>query len=118
MIIELQKNYLKKILNIFLFLEKVLRCPLLWKVIDNNFHRLSLNDEGSLKIKEISYVHAEGFSGGALKHGNLFYLHTFDEVLNKVGPFALLGDDTPIIFIVIDDQHQGKMRVAVEEVSV
>jgi len=57
--------------------------------------------EGALKIKEISYVHAEGFSGGALKHG----------------PFALLGKDTPIIFILLDDQHLGKMRVAVEEVS-
>lgn len=57
--------------------------------------------EGALKIKEISYVHAEGFSGGALKHG----------------PFALLGADTPIIFIVIDDQHQGKMKVAIEEVA-
>lgn len=57
--------------------------------------------EGALKIKEISYVHAEGFSGGALKHG----------------PFALLGIDTPIIFIVLDDVHAGKMRVAIEEVT-
>jgi len=31
--------------------------------------------EGALKIKEISYVHAEAYSGGALKHG----------------PFALIG---------------------------
>lgn len=57
---------------------------------------------GALKIKEISYIHAEGFSGGALKHG----------------PFALLGADTPIIFIVLDDQHAGKMKVAIEEVTV
>jgi glucosamine--fructose-6-phosphate aminotransferase (isomerizing) len=33
---------------------------------------------GSLKIKELSYVHAEGYSGGALKHG----------------PFALLQEGT------------------------
>jgi len=39
--------------------------------------------------------------GGALKHG----------------PFALLGIDTPIIFIVLDDCHAGKMRVAIEEVT-
>jgi len=57
--------------------------------------------EGALKIKEISYVHAEGFPAGALKHG----------------PFALLANDTPIIFIVLDDQHSGKMKVTVEEVS-
>jgi glucosamine--fructose-6-phosphate aminotransferase (isomerizing) len=57
--------------------------------------------ESALKIKEISYVHAEGFSGGALKHG----------------PFALLSDDIPIIFIILDDIHKEKMKVAVEEVA-
>jgi len=57
--------------------------------------------EGALKIKEISYVHAEGYPGGALKHG----------------PFALIEPGTPIIFIIVDDQHAGKMKTAIEEVS-
>eukprot|EP01127_Copromyxa_protea_P000659 TRINITY_DN10565_c0_g1_i1.p1 TRINITY_DN10565_c0_g1~~TRINITY_DN10565_c0_g1_i1.p1 ORF type:complete len:655 (-),score=136.66 TRINITY_DN10565_c0_g1_i1:92-2056(-) len=57
--------------------------------------------EGALKIKEISYLHAEGYPGGALKHG----------------PFALIETGIPVIFIVLDDQHEGKMRVAVEEVQ-
>ena len=35
--------------------------------------------EGALKIKEISYIHAEGYSGGALKHG----------------PFALIEQGKP-----------------------
>jgi len=57
--------------------------------------------EGALKIKEISYVHAEGYAGGALKHG----------------PFALIEPGTPIIFLMIDDNHAPKMRTAIEEVT-
>lgn len=63
--------------------------------------------EGALKIKEISYIHAEGFSGGALKHG----------------PFALIegkegkNGPTPVIAIILDDDHAGLMRTAAEEVS-
>lgn len=62
--------------------------------------------EGALKIKEMSYVHAEGYSGGALKHG----------------PFALIegqeGVDgpTPVIMIILDDDHAMHMRTAAEEV--
>ncbi len=44
--------------------------------------------EGALKVKEITYVHAEGYSGGALKHG----------------PFALLDDGLPVILLIMDDQ--------------
>jgi len=57
--------------------------------------------EGALKIKEISYIHAEGYPGGALKHG----------------PFALIESTVPVIFIVLNDQHAPKMKVAVEEVQ-
>lgn len=63
--------------------------------------------EGALKIKEITYLHAEGYAGGALKHG----------------PFALIENDkdgkfgaTPIILIVLDDENAAFMRTAVEEV--
>jgi len=57
--------------------------------------------EGALKIKEISYVHAEGFSGGALKHG----------------PFALLEKGTPVILMILNDQHAELMRIAAQEVK-
>eukprot|EP00601_Ochromonadales_sp_CCMP2298_P019417 CAMPEP_0173296302 /NCGR_PEP_ID=MMETSP1143-20121109/14875_1 /TAXON_ID=483371 /ORGANISM="non described non described, Strain CCMP2298" /LENGTH=687 /DNA_ID=CAMNT_0014236119 /DNA_START=184 /DNA_END=2244 /DNA_ORIENTATION=+ len=63
--------------------------------------------EGALKIKEMSYIHAEGYSGGALKHG----------------PFALIegaeGRDgnTPVIMIILDDDHMQQMRTAAEEVK-
>lgn len=68
----------------------------------------SIAYEGALKIKEMSYLHAEGFSGGALKHG----------------PFALIESDesgkygaTPIIMLILDDQHAQHMRTAAEEVK-
>ena len=62
--------------------------------------------EGALKIKEMCYLHAEGYSGGALKHG----------------PFALIegkeGSEgsTPVITIILDDEHASHMRTAAEEV--
>jgi glucosamine--fructose-6-phosphate aminotransferase (isomerizing) len=64
--------------------------------------------EGALKIKEITYLHAEGYSGAALKHG----------------PFALIEDGsrwngdtgTPIIMLILDDQNAQLMRTAAEEV--
>jgi len=56
--------------------------------------------EGALKIKEISYIHAEGYPGGALKHG----------------PFALIEEGMPIIFVILDDDNAQKMVTAVEEV--
>lgn len=64
--------------------------------------------EGALKIKEMCYLHAEGYSGGALKHG----------------PFALIESDengkcgaTPIIMLIFDDDHAHHMRTAAEEVK-
>lgn len=56
--------------------------------------------EGALKIKEITYLHAEGYPGGALKHG----------------PFALIAENTPVILCIFDDQHGQLMRTAAEEV--
>eukprot|EP00388_Colpodella_angusta_P013114 GDKJ01032989.1.p1 GENE.GDKJ01032989.1~~GDKJ01032989.1.p1 ORF type:complete len:723 (+),score=172.20 GDKJ01032989.1:32-2200(+) len=59
--------------------------------------------EGALKIKEISYIHAEGFAGGALKHG----------------PFALLDSEkrTPVIMIINSDEHVDLMLNAAEQVN-
>lgn len=56
--------------------------------------------EAALKIKEIGYLHAEGYPGGALKHG----------------PFALIEPGTPVILLILNDQHAQLMRTAAEEV--
>lgn len=57
--------------------------------------------EGALKIKEIAYLHAQGYPGGSLKHG----------------PFALIEPGTPIIILMMDDEHANKMEIAAEEVK-
>src|SRR5256712_13964374 len=57
--------------------------------------------EGALKIKEISYIHAEAYAAGELKHG----------------PLALLTSSTPVIAIVAQDPTYQKMRSNIGEVS-
>jgi len=61
--------------------------------------------EGALKIKEMCYLHAEGYSGGALKHG------PFALIENKKGKFGA----TPIVMLILDDNHAQHMRTAAEE---
>ncbi|GAA0668670.1 glutamine--fructose-6-phosphate transaminase (isomerizing) [Natronoarchaeum mannanilyticum] len=58
--------------------------------------------EGALKLKEISYEHAEGFAAGELKHG----------------PLALIEDDTPLIAVVTGDDEIAQKTVSnVKEVQ-
>ncbi len=57
--------------------------------------------EGALKLKEISYIHAEGYPAGELKHG----------------PNALLGPETPVVAIVVDDPVRPKMLSNIGEVA-
>jgi glucosamine--fructose-6-phosphate aminotransferase (isomerizing) len=57
--------------------------------------------EGSLKLKEISYIHSEAYPGGELKHG----------------PIALLSEDFPVLAIITKNQLYEKMRSNVEEIK-
>ena len=57
--------------------------------------------EGSLKLKEVSYIHAEGYSAGELKHG----------------PFALLSQSTPVVAIVASDNTCEAMLTNIKEVK-
>jgi len=52
--------------------------------------------EGALKLKEISYIHAEGYAGGEMKHG----------------PIALIADELPVVALVIAVAHAGDRNVA------
>jgi len=61
----------------------------------------SIAHEGALKIKEISYIHCEGYSTSSLKHG----------------PFALLCDRFPVILIAPDDEHFVKNENAYNEIK-
>jgi len=57
--------------------------------------------EGALKLKEISYIHAEGYSASELKHG----------------PIALIGENTPSLFLVPDDGLREKIISNMKEVK-
>lgn len=56
--------------------------------------------EGALKLKEISYIHAEGYAGGELKHG----------------PIALIDQKMTVVSVVPHDVHREKMLSNIEEV--
>jgi glucosamine--fructose-6-phosphate aminotransferase (isomerizing) len=58
--------------------------------------------EGALKLKELAYMHAEGFAGGELKHG----------------PIALIENGTPVIAIIPPEESEiaAKMKSNIQEV--
>src|SRR3546814_2712790 len=55
--------------------------------------------EGALKLKEISYIHAEGYAAGEMKHG----------------PIALIDDSVPVIVVAPTDEIFDKTASNVEE---
>lgn len=57
--------------------------------------------EGSLKIKEISYIHSESYSTASLKHG----------------PYALITKDMHIIIINLDDDHMARTNGVIDEIK-
>jgi glucosamine--fructose-6-phosphate aminotransferase (isomerizing) len=57
--------------------------------------------EGALKLKEISYIHAEGYPAGEMKHG----------------PIALIDEKTPVIFLLSRDIALEKVLSNMEEVK-
>lgn len=57
--------------------------------------------EGALKLKEISYIHAEGYPAAEMKHG----------------PIALIDKNMPVVFIAINDNSYEKILSNIEEVK-
>jgi len=57
--------------------------------------------EGALKLKEISYIHAEGYPAGELKHG----------------PLALVDDDMPVIAVAPNNELLEKLKSNLHEVK-
>jgi len=57
--------------------------------------------EGALKVKEISYIHAEGYAAGETKHGS----------------FALLGGNTPVISLLTRDNTYEAMLTSIKEIK-
>ncbi len=57
--------------------------------------------EGALKLKEISYIHAEGYAAGEMKHG----------------PIALVDDNLPVIVVSAKDSYYEKVVSNIQEVK-
>ncbi|HWC28618.1 MAG TPA: glutamine--fructose-6-phosphate transaminase (isomerizing) [Dehalococcoidia bacterium] len=56
--------------------------------------------EGALKLKEVSYIHAEGYPAAEMKHG----------------PIALIDERMPVVAIAVQDEHYAKMLNNIQEV--
>ncbi|HEX7604718.1 MAG TPA: SIS domain-containing protein, partial [Polyangiaceae bacterium] len=57
--------------------------------------------EGALKLKEISYIHAEGYAAGEMKHG----------------PIALIDENMPVVVLAPKDPHYEKTLSNMQEVK-
>jgi glucosamine--fructose-6-phosphate aminotransferase (isomerizing) len=57
--------------------------------------------EGALKLKEISYIHAEGYPAGEMKHG----------------PIALIDERVPVVFVATGDRVYDKVKSNVQQVK-
>jgi len=57
--------------------------------------------EGALKLKEISYIHAEGYPAAEMKHG----------------PIALIDEDMPVVFVATQDEVYEKVVSNIQEVK-
>ena len=57
--------------------------------------------EGALKLKEISYIHAEGYPAAEMKHG----------------PIALIDESMPVVFLAMQDSSYQKVLSNIEEVA-
>ncbi|HBZ09637.1 MAG TPA: glutamine--fructose-6-phosphate transaminase (isomerizing) [Bacillus bacterium] len=78
------------------YLPAAINCFFIGRSIDH-----SVGLEGALKLKEISYIQAEGFAGGELKHGTI----------------ALIEKQTPVIALATQAGVNGSIRANVKEVA-
>ncbi len=95
------------------YLESVLNCEERIKELAEKYHRAEdflflgrgpnypIALEGALKLKEISYIHAEGYAAGEMKHG----------------PIALIDENMPVVVLVTPGKHYEKVFSNLEEVK-
>lgn len=110
--LQKRKKHIKDLRKLYLDIEKTLEKNNIDKLLtifktQNNCFILgkdkgeAIAQEAALKIKEISYIHAEGYSSSSLKHG----------------PFALLEKDFPVILIAPENKYFAKNMNAYEEIK-
>lgn len=108
-----EKAYLDELRHLPIAVEKVLALEPSIKVWSKHFankhHALFLGRgrhfpialEGALKLKEISYIHAEAYPAGELKHG----------------PLALVDAEMPVVVVAPNDELLEKLKANMQEVS-
>lgn len=107
------REYAKELLELPRIIKEVFKSEnTIKKIVDNLYDK---NDflyiarginypialEGALKLKEISYLHAEGYAGGEMKHG----------------PIAIISDGMPVVAIALSTSDFELMRSNIEEVK-
>ncbi|AKZ65736.1 glutamine--fructose-6-phosphate transaminase (isomerizing) [Candidatus Palibaumannia cicadellinicola] len=110
----LEKNIIEALANLPNRIEKILLLDNYIKKLAQAFinkeHALYLGRgtlypiamEGALKLKEISYIHAEAYAAGELKHG----------------PLALVDETMPVIIIASNNKFLDKIKLNIEEVRI
>jgi glucosamine--fructose-6-phosphate aminotransferase (isomerizing) len=108
---EAARPQIESLMQLPLLLEQTLKCDALTEEIAKRFYQRSdflylgrginypIALEGALKLKEISYIHAEGYPAGEMKHG----------------PIALIDEQMPIVTIAPDDHVFEKMIGNIQE---
>ncbi len=108
---EQARPHIEGLMQLPMLLEHVLKCEPQTEEIAKRFHQRSdflflgrginypIALEGALKLKEISYIHAEGYPAGEMKHG----------------PIALIDEQMPIVTIAPDDHVFEKMIGNIQE---
>jgi len=79
--------------------EKYCRCTN-WLFLGRKYN-YPIASEGALKLKEISYIHAEGYAAGEMKHG----------------PIALINPEMPTVAIIPQDEMHEKMLSNIHEIK-
>jgi glucosamine--fructose-6-phosphate aminotransferase (isomerizing) len=108
---EAARPHIEGLMQMPLLLEQTLKCEPLAEEIARRFYQRSdflylgrginypIALEGALKLKEISYIHAEGYPAGEMKHG----------------PIALIDEQMPVVTIAPDDHVFEKMIGNIQE---
>ena len=96
---ELMKDVLSQAHHIEAIAEKYHKCSN-WLFLGRKYN-YPIAMEGALKLKEISYIHAEGYPAGEMKHG----------------PIALINPDMPTVAIIPKDDMYEKMFSNIQEIK-
>lgn len=109
---EQGQEFIAQLLHLPALMEDTLQMDAMVEAVARRFHNARdflylgrglnypLALEGALKLKEISYIHAEGYPAGEMKHG----------------PIALIDEDMPVVVLAPCDSHYEKVMSNLEEV--